>query len=141
VELYGFGRSVTKDTPKTWRGRTIDQCFQLMCTALEQWRIEMSIDSFVLLGHSLGCHVVSAYAMGYPQRVQHLMLASPIGVGVSRRNNQAVSRANSAEADGSDGDGGGSGSGGGWMQYVGDVLWDFGFTPQDLLRWTGPVGV
>lgn len=141
MEMYGFGRSVTMNIPQKWRGRTIDQCFRLMCSALEQWRSEMGLESFVLLGHSLGCHVVSAYAMGYPQRVQHLILASPIGVGIPNRAHSSASHIDEMHSVGSCI---GSECGGdldiGWKQYFGDMLWDLGCTPQDLLRWLGPFG-
>ena len=85
-------------------------------------------DKITLLGHSLGAHVVAAYAMGYPDRVQHLILASPIGVGVTSRHQQELT----------------------WRKAlpclsrcvwrVGERLWEFGWTPQDLLRWLGPLG-
>ena len=45
--------------------------------SLEQWRIKKNIDKFVLMGHSLGGYLGTAYALKYPERVEKLILVSP----------------------------------------------------------------
>lgn len=39
----------------------------------------MELDKFVLLGHSMGGFLAASYAIQYPNRVQHLILADPWG--------------------------------------------------------------
>lgn len=79
VELPGMGRS---DRP-TWESpRSTDEALERLASSLEAWRNEMGLHSFVLLGHSLGTHAASAYAIQHPSRVRHLILASPVGVGL-----------------------------------------------------------
>jgi cardiolipin-specific phospholipase len=46
---------------------------------LEAWRVAKNLDSFYLVGHSLGGYISSLYTIKYPQRVKKLLLVSPIG--------------------------------------------------------------
>jgi pimeloyl-ACP methyl ester carboxylesterase len=39
----------------------------------------MQLDKFVLLGHSMGGFLAASYAIQYPKRVKHLILADPWG--------------------------------------------------------------
>ena len=48
--------------------------------SLEDWRTEVGLDAFALLGHSLGGYLAGAYSLAAPRRVRHLLLASPAGV-------------------------------------------------------------
>ena len=48
--------------------------------SLEKWRKAMKLEKFVLLGHSLGGYISCCYALQYPQHVEKLILASPVGV-------------------------------------------------------------
>lgn len=45
--------------------------------SLEEWRIKKNIEKFVLMGHSLGGYLGTAYALKYPERVEKLILVSP----------------------------------------------------------------
>lgn len=36
--------------------------------SVEEWRRELNLGQFVLLGHSLGGYVATAYALKYPDR-------------------------------------------------------------------------
>ncbi|RKP38860.1 Alpha/Beta hydrolase protein [Dimargaris cristalligena] len=48
--------------------------------SLERWREAMGISKMVLLGHSFGGYMTALYALRYPERVEKLILASPMGV-------------------------------------------------------------
>ncbi|PVU88645.1 hypothetical protein BB559_005482 [Furculomyces boomerangus] len=48
--------------------------------SLEKWREEMKIDKMVLLGHSFGGYMSSLYALKYPERIEKLVLESPVGI-------------------------------------------------------------
>lgn len=48
--------------------------------SLEAWRKVKNIEKFTLMGHSLGGYLSSVYAFRYPERVQKLILISPVGV-------------------------------------------------------------
>ena len=49
-------------------------------SSLESWRESVGVDKMVLVGHSLGGYLASAYAVRYPHRVSGLILVSPAGV-------------------------------------------------------------
>lgn len=74
LDLLGFGRSsrpkFSSDSQKT-EGQWVE--------SIEEWRREVNIAQFILLGHSLGGYIATAYAMKYPERVRHLVLADPWG--------------------------------------------------------------
>lgn len=76
VEMRGWGRS---DRPyhKETSG---DEVLAYFAATMEAWRQEMGLESFILVGHSLGSHCASAYATKYPWRIEHLIIASPPGV-------------------------------------------------------------
>ncbi|KAJ1925956.1 hypothetical protein IWQ60_004217 [Tieghemiomyces parasiticus] len=48
--------------------------------SLERWRATMKIPKMVLLGHSFGGYMAALYAIRHPDRVEKLILASPMGV-------------------------------------------------------------
>ncbi len=79
VELPGMGRS---DRPPWKGGLSCEEAYDFFVAHLEKWREAMALEKFVLLGHSLGAHCASAYSMAHPDRVQHLVLVSPVGVGM-----------------------------------------------------------
>jgi len=48
--------------------------------ALEAWAQAIHLNNFTLLGHSLGGYISGRYALKYPHRVRHLILACAAGV-------------------------------------------------------------
>ncbi|KAJ3637743.1 hypothetical protein MTP99_001178 [Tenebrio molitor] len=74
VDLLGFGRS-TRPTFST----DAMEAERQMVKSIEEWRKEMKLESFVLLGHSMGGFLAASYAISYPNHVKHLVLADPWG--------------------------------------------------------------
>ncbi|KAF5271289.1 hypothetical protein FQR65_LT05304 [Abscondita terminalis] len=74
IDILGFGRSSRPSFSSD--GEVAEQ--QLV-KSIEEWRREMNLDKFILLGHSMGGFLAASYSLTYPERVQHLILADPWG--------------------------------------------------------------
>ena len=73
-DMLGFGRSSRPQLstdPVEAEEQFVD--------SIEKWREQIGLEKFVLLGHSLGGFLASSYALKYPSRIQHLILADPWG--------------------------------------------------------------
>lgn len=73
-DLLGFGKSsrpTLSSKPDVAEEQIVD--------SIEEWRKEMNLEKFILLGHSLGGYISTAYALKYPNRIQHLIPADPWG--------------------------------------------------------------
>lgn len=73
-DTLGFGRSSRPRFP-THEQEVED----LFVESIEAWRAAVGLPRMVLLGHSFGGYQAAAYALRYPQHVQHLILADPWG--------------------------------------------------------------
>ncbi|XP_012540382.1 (Lyso)-N-acylphosphatidylethanolamine lipase isoform X1 [Monomorium pharaonis] len=74
IDLLGFGRS----SRPVFSNEALKAEEELV-RSVEEWRREMQLENFVLLGHSMGGFLAASYAMRYPERVKHLILADPWG--------------------------------------------------------------
>lgn len=74
IDILGFGRS---SRPKFSSDALVAE--RQLVNSVEEWRREMQLDKIILLGHSLGGFLASSYAIHYPDRVKHLILADPWG--------------------------------------------------------------
>ncbi|XP_063973025.1 (Lyso)-N-acylphosphatidylethanolamine lipase isoform X1 [Diachasmimorpha longicaudata] len=74
VDLLGFGRSSRPNFSSK-----ADETETQLVRSVEEWRREMQLERFVLLGHSMGGFLAASYAIHYPDRVKHLILADPWG--------------------------------------------------------------
>lgn len=43
--------------------------------SIEKWRENMKIERMILLGHSFGGYLSTAYTIKFPERIEHLILA------------------------------------------------------------------
>ena len=62
-DILGFGRS--SRTPFSTDPEMIEEQY---VESFENWRQAMGLERFILLGHSLGAYLCTAYAMKYPDR-------------------------------------------------------------------------
>lgn len=77
IDLPGYARSTRvkfTDDPETNENLFVEY--------LEQWRIGVGLEKFILLGHSFGGFLSAAYAIKYPSHVRHLVLNDPWGLTV-----------------------------------------------------------
>ncbi|XP_029835955.2 (Lyso)-N-acylphosphatidylethanolamine lipase isoform X1 [Ixodes scapularis] len=73
-DTLGFGRS---SRPRL-SSDSLEAEYQFV-QSLEEWRAQVGLDRFVLLGHSMGGFLAASYALRFPERVAHLVLADPWG--------------------------------------------------------------
>ncbi|PRP81952.1 abhydrolase domain containing 4 [Planoprotostelium fungivorum] len=77
IDLVGFGRS----TRHPFRGKSPEEAENYFLDMIEGWRLASGLEGKInLLGHSFGGYLVGAYALKYPQHIDHLILADPWGL-------------------------------------------------------------
>lgn len=73
IDLLGYGKSsrpkFSKEAP------TIEDQY---IESIERWRKSMKIEKMIILGHSFGGYLSTAYAIKYPERIEHLVLGDPV---------------------------------------------------------------
>lgn len=74
MDLLGFGKS---SRPKF--EKKAENSENQFVESIEQWREATGIENMILLGHSFGGFLVTGYALKYPHRIKHLILADPWG--------------------------------------------------------------
>ncbi|KAJ3372994.1 hypothetical protein HDU91_001676 [Kappamyces sp. JEL0680] len=84
IDWLGMGNSSRPAFPKKHYRMTdqdiVDEAEDFFVESLEEWRSKMKLNTMVLVGHSLGGYLSTAYALKYPERVEKLILVSPVGV-------------------------------------------------------------
>ncbi|XP_064633589.1 (Lyso)-N-acylphosphatidylethanolamine lipase-like isoform X2 [Lineus longissimus] len=74
MDLLGFGnssRSSFPDDPNEAEQQFID--------TIEDWCEELGLKQFILLGHSFGGYLATAFSIKYPRRIKRLILVDPWG--------------------------------------------------------------
>ena len=83
-DWIGMGRSsrppYTLPHSKPRSSERVQAAEAYFLSSLEQWREKMKIEKMVLVGHSLGGYLSVAYALKHPERVERLVLVSPVGI-------------------------------------------------------------
>jgi len=100
--------------------RTPESTENALVESIEKWRRDHKIERFSLVGHSLGGLISACYAIKYPAYVERLVLASPAGV---PEKSSAEERMPS-----------------GLLWNAVRKGWEWGLTPQDVVRLIGPYG-
>jgi len=75
IDLLGMGLS---SRPQFDCENTEDS-INFFVESIEQWRIKLGLEKFVLCGHSFGGYMAGQYAVKYQSRVSKLLLLSPLG--------------------------------------------------------------
>lgn len=95
-----------------------------LAESIEKWRSTLGIDGkIILLGHSFGAYLAISYALRFPDKVAHLILADPWGIPAQQQNGKSM----------------GSFTLPYWVRGVGYIL-SF-FKPFFALRAAGPWGL
>lgn len=69
IDLPGYGRSTRVHFSEDQETNE-----DLFVEYLEKWRIGVGLEKFILLGHSFGAYLSTAYAIKYPSHIRHLVL-------------------------------------------------------------------
>ncbi|KAJ2860542.1 hypothetical protein GGH94_005447 [Coemansia aciculifera] len=148
IDWLGMGRS-SRPTYKGCRAegedKRVSHAEEFFVESLEEWRKRMGIEKMTLCGHSFGGYMNSVYALKYPQHVEKLVLVSPIGLpeappDLEERMRNGYAPSNTDKPKGSEPESDPSKPS---MQRVllfrtAMSLWDRNYTPQWLVRSTGP---
>jgi len=79
VDLLGWGLS-SRPSFDLLKDDSADTAESFFVDSLESWRSKNNIEKMNLAGHSMGGHLSVAYCEKYPERVDRLILLSPVGV-------------------------------------------------------------
>lgn len=126
VDWPGWGRSSRPPFPQ---GQGVKACEAFFVDHIEAWRQKLGLGRLVLLGHSFGGYFAACYTMKYPENVERLILASPVGMG-PKKMTRFTDPAKRSELSF-------------WQRcFVGlaEYLWEAGHTPQGIVRTLGPFG-
>ncbi|XP_053677904.1 (Lyso)-N-acylphosphatidylethanolamine lipase-like [Anopheles nili] len=75
IDVLGFGRS---SRPRFSSDPAVVE--KQLVKSIDEWRREMNLKEIILLGHSMGGYIAASYALSYPDRLRHLILADPWGL-------------------------------------------------------------
>ncbi|KAF9922450.1 hypothetical protein FBU30_007421 [Linnemannia zychae] len=155
IDWLGMGASSRpafnfKHTSKTSIKDVVRDSENFFIDGLEEWRQIQQIEKMVLVGHSLGGYLSTAYALKYPERVEKLILVSPVGIpenpeaqksplpeppkeDISTGSSQSTSPASSQTAPPRP-------PPSSWVRKLAIGAWERNITPQSIMRFTGPFG-
>lgn len=127
IDWPGSGCSTRPPLPP--HGAGPNACEAYFVDKIEAWRQSQGLARMVLIGHSFGGYFAAAYSMKYPEHVESLVLASPVGMkepnGPKWTDPDALAKRP-------------------WWQrtlfHTVAFMWRVGVTPQDLVRVAGPYG-
>jgi cardiolipin-specific phospholipase len=78
--MLGWGLSSRPSFDHVVDRKSVKSAEDFFVESLEAWRSENNIDRMILAGHSMGGYMSVAYCERYPERVERLLLLSPVGV-------------------------------------------------------------
>ena len=80
LDMMGWGLSSRPAFEEVVDGHNVKGAEDFFVESLEAWRSQNNIDRMILAGHSFGGYMSVAYCERYPERVEKLLLLSPVGV-------------------------------------------------------------
>lgn len=125
VDPLGTGLS---SRPRPFWPKSTREAEAFFVDSLEEWRKVRNIDSFILVGHSMGGYLAACYAMSYPERVKHLVMVCPAGIGGKAEDwspPEAVKSPWTLR---------------GQLYRFATKMWTSGVTPGSIIRSLGPYG-
>ncbi|KAG0302908.1 hypothetical protein BGZ98_007139 [Dissophora globulifera] len=157
IDWLGMGGSSRpefkfKHTSKTSLTEVVKNSEDFFIEGLEEWRQIQQIEKMVLVGHSLGGYLSVAYALKYPERVEKLILVSPVGIPENPEAQQAPIPAPPAQDGATTSDSTQSTTPPArpaanapparstWVRKLAMGAWERNITPQSIMRFTGPFG-
>jgi len=78
LDMLGWGLS--SRPPFVTEENTVRSAEKFFVESIEAWREANGLEKMILGGHSMGGYLSVAYAEKYPERVEKLILISPVGV-------------------------------------------------------------
>lgn len=76
IDLLGKGSS----SRPYFLAETKEEAENFHLQALEKWRQKMGIEKMTLIGHSFGGYICARYTISNPDKIEKLILWSPLGV-------------------------------------------------------------
>ncbi|XP_065314066.1 (Lyso)-N-acylphosphatidylethanolamine lipase-like isoform X2 [Gordionus sp. m RMFG-2023] len=73
-DILGFGKSTRVQFPCCPK-----EAENIFISSIEKWRLNMKITTMIILAHSFGAFLASAYALKYPDSIKHIILCDPWG--------------------------------------------------------------
>ncbi|KAL2916912.1 hypothetical protein HK105_203691 [Polyrhizophydium stewartii] len=126
IDWLGMGASSRPEFPSVRRGQSkedaVRQTEDFFVDSLEAWRQRMGLESMVLVGHSMGGYLSTAYALKHPDRVEKLLLVSPVGVPKAPSKEVLARRYRS------------------FGYRLAGSVWEMNITPMSIVRSMGPWG-
>lgn len=122
VDLLGWGLS-SRPSFDALRDDSVETAEAFFVESLEAWRSANRIEKMNLAGHSMGGYLSVAYCERYPERVDRLLLLSPVGVPeeTPERRQEKLARILTSVPRR-------------LAHTLFTTLWDWGYTPGSLLR-------
>ncbi|KAF9916703.1 hypothetical protein BX616_003060 [Lobosporangium transversale] len=155
IDWLGMGGSSRPDfkfkhTSKSSMKEVVRNSEDFFIEGLEEWRQIQRIEKMVLVGHSLGGYLSTAYALKYPQRVEKLVLVSPVGIPENPAAQSAplpnppsqdgTSEETSAQVQNGPKAASSATPSTTWIRRLAMGAWERNITPQSIMRFTGPFG-
>ncbi|KAG0050848.1 hypothetical protein BGZ83_004405, partial [Gryganskiella cystojenkinii] len=160
IDWLGMGGSSRPDfkfkhSSKTSVQQVVKDSEDFFIEGLEEWREIQNIEKMVLVGHSLGGYLSTAYALKYPHRVEKLILVSPVGIPENPEAQQAplptppqqqqssppssTTSPNTARSP-QESARPAPPAPSSWVRKLAMGAWERNITPQSIMRFTGPFG-
>ncbi|KAF9418780.1 hypothetical protein BGZ94_009598 [Podila epigama] len=153
IDWLGMGGSSRpefkfKHSAKTPVNEVVKQAEDFFISALEELREVQKIEKMILIGHSLGGYLSAVYALKHPERVEKLILASPVGIPENPEAQKAPLPEPPKSSSSTE-----SGAGeqstkvpppppppSSLLRKLAIGAWERNITPQSIMRFTGPFG-